>query len=229
MVIKHLGHSCFRIRGAKGTIITDPFDEKVVGFKLPRTTSDIVTISHQHEDHNCADKIGGKEKPGGGRHASLRGKPFMIDGPGEYEVKGIRIHGISSFHDNQKGAQRGKNVMYLFHLDGISLLHCGDLGHTLTEEYIDIVEEVDILLIPVGGVYTINAQAAAQIAAKLEPRIVIPMHYNEKRLNQEVFAQLQKVDAFLSEIGQEEVKPIDKLVVSRSNLPEETKVVVLSH
>lgn len=213
MVVKHLGHSSFRIRGSSGTVITDPFGEEAVGFKFPRTTADIVTVSHQHGDHNSVEKVGGE--------------PFVIDGPGEYEVRGIRIHGIQSFHDREKGAQRGKNVMYFIHLDGVSLLHCGDLGHVLTEEYVDILEEVDILFIPVGGVYTIDAKTAAEITTKLDPRIVIPMHYNEKRLKQEVFAKLQKVDDFLSEVGQEEVKSRDKLVISKSKLPEETEVVVL--
>lgn len=213
MVITHLGHSSFRIRGGSGTVITDPFGQEAAGFKFPHTTADIVTVSHQHKDHNCVDEVGSE--------------PFVIDGPGEYEVKGIRIHGIPCFHDEHKGAQRGKNVMYFIHLDGMSLLHCGDLGHALAEEYVDILDEVDILFIPVGGVYTIDAKTAAKITTKLDPRLVIPMHYNEKRLKQEVFGKLQKVDDFLSEIGQEGIKGQDKLVVSKSKLPEETEVVVL--
>ena len=119
MVIKYLGHSSFRIRGAEGSVITDPFDEEMTGIDFPRTYSDIVTVSHQHKDHNQTDNVG-KD-------------PFIIDGPGEYEVKGIRIHGLSSFHDDKQGEERGKNVMYLFHIDDVSLLHCGDLGHKLTE------------------------------------------------------------------------------------------------
>lgn len=213
MVIKHLGHSSFRIRGSSGTVITDPFSEKSVGFRFPSTSSDIVTVSHQHEDHNCVN--------------SVEGQPFVIDGPGEYEVKGIRIHGISTFHDNQRGVQRGKNVMYFFHIDGVSLLHCGDLGHALTEEHVDIVEEVDILFVPVGGVYTIDAKTAAEIVSRLGPRVTVPMHYNEKRLNQEVFGKLLRIEDFLSEMGQEDVKSQEKLVISKSKLPEETEVVVL--
>jgi L-ascorbate metabolism protein UlaG (beta-lactamase superfamily) len=185
----------------------------MLGIKFPRTNADIVTVSHQHKDHNAIDNIGSGA--------------FLIDGPGEYEVKGVRIQGISTYHDNQQGKERGKNVLYLLHIDEIFILHCGDLGHKLFDEHIDLLEEVDILLVPVGGVYTIDSKTAVEVVAQIGPRIVIPMHYNEPRLNQETFGKLSGVEAFLKEMGKEGVNGQDKLTILKNQLPDEMEIVVL--
>lgn len=213
MVIKKLGHSSFRIRGAGASVVCDPFDGKMVGLKFPRTTADIVTVSHQHADHNATAAVGGD--------------PFVVDGPGEYEVKGVRIHGIATYHDDKQGEERGGNVIYLLHVDDVAVMHCGDLGHKLLDEHLELLEEVDILFIPVGGVYTIDAKTAAQVVSQIEPKIVIPMHYNCQGLNQETFGQLSDVEVFLKEMGNGEVRHQEKLVVSKQQIPEETEVIVL--
>ena len=141
MDITYLGHSAFKIKGKHIVIITDPYSEKMVGLKFPRhLTGDIVTVSHDHDDHNFI--------------ANVEGKPFVVNGPGEYEIKDTAIMGLSTFHDGQKGSTRGKNTMYRIELDGLVILHGGDLGHTLSDHDLDELGNVDILLVPVGGTYT---------------------------------------------------------------------------
>lgn len=213
MEITSLGHSCFKLRSRSATLITDPFNPKMLGVKLPSLSADIVTISHQHEDHNNLEAIG--------EH------PVLIAGPGEYEVKGVRILGIASYHDQENGKQKGKNIVYRILMDGISLVHCGDLGHKLDDRQIELLEGVDILMIPVGGVFTVSPQIAAEIASKLEPKIIIPMHYNDPKISQEHFGSLSYVEVFLKEMGKENVTSQAKLVVTKDKLPVETTVIVL--
>lgn len=213
MEITSLGHSCFKLRSRSATLITDPFNPKMLGVKLPSLSADIVTISHQHEDHNNLEAI--------------EGHPVLIAGPGEYEVKGVRILGISSYHDQESGKQRGKNIVYRILMDGISLVHCGDLGHKLDDRQIELLEGVDILMIPVGGVFTVSPQIAAEIASKLEPEIIIPMHYNNPKISQEHFGSLSCVGVFLKEMGKESVASQTKLVITKDKLPAETTVIVL--
>lgn len=214
MVIRYLGHSAFRLKGSTASVITDPFDSRAVGMQFPRTSAEIVTVSHAHSDHNQVSSVGGD--------------PFVIIGPGEYEVKGVRIHGITTFHDQEQGAKRGENIIYLFTIDSINLLHCGDLGHKLSEEQLEHLGNVDILLIPVGGVFTVDPAEAAAITAQIEPKIVIPMHYHTQKLNQASFGQLAGMEKFLAELGKEDVVRTDKLVIAESSLPEEMEVVVFS-
>lgn len=208
MEIFPLGHAAFKLRGKSATVVTDPFDEKKVGIKFPKSLeADIVTVSHNHDDHNAVSAVGGS--------------PFVITGPGEYEVKGVSVIGVSSFHDDQSGAQRGKNTMYRIEIDHVKIGHLGDVGHVLTSAQVDALDGIDVLLIPVGGVYTIDAQKAAQIVADIEPRIVIPMHYQSSN------AELAPVSAFLAAMNKGEVAPVSKLVVSRDKLPAEMQIVVL--
>lgn len=209
MDITWLGHASFRIKGRAATIITDPYSAQI-GFKLPKVEADIVTVSHDHYDHNATSEIGGD--------------PFVASGPGEYEVKGVNIVGVSSFHDNKKGSERGRNVLFNLKVDDVNIAHMGDLGQDeLASEQIDNVGNVDILLIPVGGVYTIGAAEAAKIVASLEPSVIVPMHYFDKdsKLN------LEPCDKFLKEMGKENVEPTNKLTISKERLPAEPQVVVL--
>lgn len=210
MEIFPLGHASFKLRGKLATVVTDPYDEKVVGIKFPKhTEADILTISHNHADHNAKISVGGN--------------PFVVEGAGEYEIKGISIIGVSSFHDETNGADRGKNTMYRIEIDGIRVLHLGDLGHVLSSAQVDVVDGIDVLFIPVGGVYTIDAEKAAQVISDLEPRIVIPMHYGTDTYNK----NLAPVSVFLKHMGKESVVPVPKLTVSRDKLPAEMQVVVL--
>ena len=135
--------------------------------------------------------------------------------------------GVEAFHDGKNGAERGKNTIYKIEMEGISLVHLGDLGHKLTEGQTEILSGVDVLFIPVGGIYTIDAQTAAEVATQLEPSIIIPMHYQRAGLNPQAFAELAPVSNFLKEMGKEGIVPQPKLKVTKDTLPQETQVVVL--
>lgn len=213
MDITYFGHSSFRLRGKTATLVTDPYDSDMVGLKFPKhTEADIVTISHDHEDHNKADMI--------------EGSPFIIKGPGEYEVKGVGIVGVSVFHDEEKGAKRGRSTMYRIEMDGINIVHLGDLGHMLNSQEVDALDGVHVLMVPVGGFFTINAAKAVEVINEIEPSIAIPMHYGRSELNQKQFGELAGLDQFFKEIGKEPVAPVPKLVLSKDKLPAEMSVVV---
>lgn len=211
MEIVWLGQACFKIKGKNLAVVIDPFDPDFIGLKLPKDlAAQIVLSTHEHRDHNNVGVIGGN--------------PLIIKGPGEYEKLGVNITGVAAFHDTQKGAERGPNTIYHLLMDEVNLVHLGDLGHLLTEEEIATIETADILMVPVGGGPTIDAEKATKVLAQLEPRIVIPMHYKVSGLKFE----LADVDLFLKEMGAEDVTPIPKLSITRDKLPEETTVVVLS-
>ena len=213
MIITWLGHSCFKIQDKAGpdgvVVITDPFD-KSVGLKAPKCEADIVTVSHDHYDHNNVRVI--------------RGNPFVIKSAGEYEVKNVFIEGVESYHDDQQGAERGKNIIYRIDIDDMSVIHLGDLGHTLDAKQLDKLEGADILLVPVGGIYTIGASKAVEVVSQIEPRIVIPMHYKIPGLK----ISLEGVDKFIKELG---VNPTyeEKLKISKKDLPaEDMELVILA-
>ncbi|MBD3247904.1 hypothetical protein GF382_01280 [Candidatus Falkowbacteria bacterium] len=205
MIITWIGQSCFKIQDKVGpegkTLVTDPFD-KSIGLKAPNFESDVATVSHDHYDHNNV--------------SSLRGEPFVIDSPGEYDVKGIMVQGIASFHDDKNGEERGENTIFRIEMDDLTIAHLGDLGHELTDEQLEELEGVDILLIPVGGVFTIDSKKAVKVVSQIEPRIVVPMHYKIKGLNENI----DPVDKFIKELG---VNPTneEKLKINKKDLPQE--------
>lgn len=213
MEIKYFGHSSFFLKGKTATVVTDPFDPQMVGLKFPKVEASIVTVSHQHQDHNRSDLISGN--------------PLVVDIPGEYEKQEVRITGFSVYHDKKQGEERGSNTLFKIEMDNISLLHCGDLGHILNDELIEEISGVDVLLIPVGGFYTIDADEAVAMVRKIEPSIVIPMHYNTSKLNQQGFGKLAPVANFLTKIGAGEIEPVKKLVVKKEELGEGMKVCLL--
>jgi len=149
----------------------------------------------------------------------------VVDGPGEYEISGVLIIGIATFHDGERGGKRGKNTVYLMEIDEISVCHLGDLGHVLTSEQVEEIDNVDVLLLPVGGVSTINAPMAAEVVRQLEPKAVIPMHYNTPALNW----GLEPVERFLKEIGAKQVNSQPKLSLTKSNLPTTMQVFLLDY
>lgn len=204
-----MGHSCFRIKGNQAVIITDPFPPDL-GYSLGKQTASIVTVSHQHPSHSYIDEI--------------NGEPRIIRGPGEYEISGVLIIGITTFHDSIRGQTRGKNTVYLMEVDGISICHLGDLGHVLSSDQVEELGDIDVLLLPVGGISTINAAMAAEVIRQVEPKVVIPMHYKTPSLKRE----LDPVDDFLREMGVGQIEPRNKLSVSRTNLPPSTQVFLLS-
>ncbi len=216
MDISYFGHSCFKIKGAEGTVVIDPYTE-MVGFSMPTVSADMVIVSHDHADHNNIAAVGGTAR---------RAKPFTITEPGEYEVGGISVFGVSAFHDANQGAERGKITMYSILMDGIKVCHLGDLGHELTPEQLEDLGEVDVLLCPVGGNFTIDPEMAVKVIQSLEPRLVIPMHYRTELHSREVFGDVKPLADFLNEYGSNPA-PIEKLSIDRSKLPEETELVVL--
>ena len=210
MDINWLGHSCFRLRGKQATLITDPLPPDL-GYTVGKLTADIITISHQHPSHSY--------------HKSIGGDPKVITGPGEYEIKGVLIIGIATFHDAEEGKIKGKNTAYLIEIDGITVCHLGDLGHVLTAEQVEEVDDVDVLLLPVGGKSTINAAVAAEVIRQIEPKVIIPMHYKTPVLKRE----LESVDSFLKEMGIEKPPSQPKLSLNPSSLPSGTQVFLLDY
>jgi len=210
MNINWLGHSCFKIAGRQTTVVTDPYSPSL-GYLSGKTTANIVTVSHQHEGHSYVEGVGGE--------------PKLVAGPGEYEINGVLIIGIATFHDALGGSQLGKNTVYVMEVDGVSVCHLGDLGHVLTTGQVEELGGVDVLLLPVGGVSTINASMAAEVVRQLEPKVVIPMHYQTMALNW----NLEPVDKFLKEIGIKEVSSQTKLSFTKPSLPENTQVFLMDY
>ncbi|MBI2021650.1 MBL fold metallo-hydrolase [Candidatus Daviesbacteria bacterium] len=211
MDIYWYGQAFFRIKGKQANILIDPFDSDFTGLKLPKDlTADIALKTHDHQDHSNLKAV--------------VGNPIKIQGPGEYEIKGVSISGVSVFHDNSQGSERGENTIYNLEVDGLNIVHLGDLGHILTEQQIQQIGLCGILLVPVGGTYTINSQAAAEVVAQLEPRIIIPMHYGGIP---GLKFPLDSVDLFLKEMGVEKSQPLPKLSISKDKLPEEPQVILL--
>jgi L-ascorbate metabolism protein UlaG (beta-lactamase superfamily) len=211
MQITWLGHSCFKIQEKIGsetvTVITDPYS-KDYGLKVPKMEADILTISHNHADHNNAEAV--------------KGNPYIIRSAGEYDVKGAVIDGVYSYHDDQEGKERGKNIIFRIEMETLSVVHLGDLGQDLDDKQLEKVSGCDILLIPIGGTYTINAKKAVEVLSQIEPRIVIPMHYKIKDLNMDI----DGVEKFIKELG---IKPRyeEKLKISKKDLPQEDMDLVI--
>ncbi|MFH1031355.1 MAG: MBL fold metallo-hydrolase [Chloroflexota bacterium] len=210
MDITWLGHSCFKIKGNRTTIITDPYSPDL-GRSLDNPEARIVTVSHQHPGHSYV--------------TGVAGEPKLVTGPGEYEISDVFIIGLGTFHDGEQGKQKGKNSVYLLEVDGVSICHLGDLGHVLATNQVEEIGNVDILMIPVGGVSTLNASTAAEVVRQLEPKIVLPMHYKTKDFGR----QLEPVERFLKEMGVKEVIPQPKLSVNKANLPASLQVILLSY
>jgi L-ascorbate metabolism protein UlaG (beta-lactamase superfamily) len=213
MEITYIGHSCFKIKGKQMTLVVDPYNPKI-GYKLPKLECDLLLSTHSHADHNYIEGVSGYK--------------LLIDSAGEYESGGVFVYGIPSFHDKKEGADRGDNIIFLIDIDGFTILHLGDLGHELSKDMLEKIANVDVLLIPVGGKYTIDAETASEVISELEPGYVIPMHYKTPDLKDP--ADLDSIDKFLHEMGVENnVKREDKLKLSsKSDIPDETQVVILN-
>ncbi len=208
MEITWLGYSCFRLKGSTTTVITDPYPPDL-GYSLGKQTARIVTVSHQHPGHSYVQGIAEA--------------PRVIASPGEYEIGNTLVIGMPTFHDAESGHQRGKNTVFVIEMDDLTICHLGDLGHALTSQQVEEAGNVDLLLVPVGGVSALNGSAAAQVVRQLEPKVVVPMHYRTPALKKE----LEPVDRFLKEMGVKDATPRPKLSLTRSSLPESTQVLVL--
>lgn len=218
MQISWKGQACFQLgisikKDEQLKLVIDPYGEST-GLSLPSLEANVVLVTHEHEDHN--------NKKG------VKGDPFIISFPGEYEIKGVFVQGIASFHDDKQGKERGLNTIYTIEGEGIRVCHLGDFGQKeLTSEQLENIGDVDILLIPVGGVYTINGKEAQKIISQLEPKIVIPMHYLLAKLKY----KLNPVEDFLRTMGAKKTEAQEKLTIKEKDLAqerEETEIVVLS-
>lgn len=212
MEIKYLGHSSFLLKTKDAKVVTDPFDPKFTGLKFYKQEADVVSVSHDHKDHSYLDQIDGE--------------PLVLTWPGQFEKKGVRVWGYRTYHDKAEGKERGENIMYKFEAEGVSILHCGDLGALPTDVQLDDVGDVHILMVPVGGHYTIDAQEAVTLIKKIEPTIVIPMHFGRPEL---AFKELSPLSDFLQKMGIERQEPEEKLVIKKEDFAVEQamRVVVL--
>jgi len=202
--ITWLGRSCFQLKGKEAIVLTDPFE----GLREGSLEADIVTLSHEHPGHSCV--------------GAVRGEPKLLRGPGEYEVKGVFIYGLQTFHDGVRGRARGKNTVFLIELDGIKVCHLGDLGHVLSAEQVGEISDTDVLLVPVGGGTTIGAAEAAELVNLIDPKLVIPMHFHPEEEKSNL-----SLKAFLQEMGLKTLTPVPKLAITKTSLPTETQVILL--
>ncbi|MEA2065112.1 MAG: MBL fold metallo-hydrolase [Patescibacteria group bacterium] len=208
------GHSCFSIKtksllNENINIVIDPFDGKKTGINLPKLKADIVLSSHNHYDHNNVKAI--------------QGNPFIVKTLGEFEIKNVFIQGIPSFHDKKNGAERGNNIIFYLESEKIHIAHLGDLGHILDEKQMSKLSKIDILMVPVGGKYTINYSEAIEVINQIEPKIIIPMHYKIPGLK----VDIDTVDKFAKEMGVDPNKKTDKLKIAQKNLPTDRSEIII--
>lgn len=213
MKIQWLGHSCFRLEeSTDSSVVTDPY-RSYVGFDLPKVQADVVTVSHDHDDHNFVEGVGGN--------------PVVLSETGSYEIKGLHISAFGTYHDEEEGKKRGGNLIFKFRIDGVDVCHMGDIGQECTPDLAEAIGPVNVLLIPVGGTYTIDCEQAKEYVDRLMPDIVIPMHYKTRGHEFDI----DKVDGFLRQFEDEVVEyaESDTIEISRGQLDGDyTRVVVLS-
>ncbi|MFZ5982379.1 MAG: MBL fold metallo-hydrolase [Patescibacteria group bacterium] len=216
MNIQYYGHSCFKLitkpagRGQDDvTVFFDPFD-KAVGLRPPQGSADVVLVSHNHHDHNNAE--------------ALKGEPRILDIPGEYSISGVNIVGIDSFHDENNGETHGKNTIFLLESEELKICHLGDLGCELTSKQLDQIDGVDILMIPIGGKYTLDAEKAVDIIKKIEPAIIIPIHY---KMPGSSITDIDDEKKFCNEIGNCPAQKVSKLNIKKKDLEGKSMEVVL--
>ncbi len=212
MEIKWYGQACFLITTSNNTkLLTDPFDK--LPYNLPDIPVDIVTVSHNHFDHN--------------HHKAVKGQFKLYTKSGHYTEKDIVIDGIDTFHDDANGAKRGSNIVFKYTIDQLEVCHLGDLGHMLSEEQVKKLGHIDILLIPVGGIYTIDAKKAVKVIKQLNPSIIIPMHYGTKAL-ENTNLELDRLDKFLKH-AKMKIKEVDTLNITKDNIDEYAGIVVVDY
>ncbi|MCD6358337.1 MAG: MBL fold metallo-hydrolase [Dehalococcoidia bacterium] len=210
MDITWFGLSCFLLRSGDTRLLTDPFNESLgyPSIKI-RQAINVVTMSNQTSVNSYSKAI-------------KKDNPNVVDAPGEYEIKGVFIEGIHTFHNDEQGNRLGTNTIYTIEMDGLMLCHLGILKHPLSSQQVQMLNHVEILMLPVGGVSTINAETAAQIVRQIEPRLVIPMHFQD-----DITPELEPVDHFLQEMGVKDITPQPKLTISKTKMPDEPQVVLL--
>jgi L-ascorbate metabolism protein UlaG (beta-lactamase superfamily) len=216
MKIKWYGHSAFMVTSDQGVkIITDPYESGAYGGQLSygkiKDQADIVLTSHDHADHNDTK--------------SLPGSPEIVKGSGSKTVKGISIKGISTYHDPSKGSERGANTIFTFTVDGIKICHLGDLGHILSEKELAEIGSVDILFIPVGGYFTIDAKEATRAAEQIKPKVLIPMHFKTEKCG----FPITPVEDFLKGKSNAKRPKASEVAFEKKTLPQQMEILVLEH
>lgn len=214
MDITWYGLSCFRLREGGSVVLCDPYDRSV-GLTLPKVRADIVTVSHDRPGHNAIDRV--------------QGDPKVLRGPGEYEVKNIFVTGATTYHRKATRAASERNVIFFFDFGDLTVGHLGDIGELPTQAEIEELNigDVDVLLVPVGGGETLDPTRAVEVIGLFEPKVVIPMHYRQGGLSDDLAGGLEPVDKFLKEFGAAAPDAQEMYKASRSSLPEETQVVLL--
>lgn len=213
MLIRWHGHSCFEIGDENEiTIITDPHDGKSIGIKQPVVVGDIVLMSHDHFDHNCERIVQGLDKK-------------LVTKAGNHMIKGIPITGIASFHDEEEGRRRGENIIFSFELEGLRFCHLGDLGESLDESQLSKIGDVDVLFIPIGGTFTLDAKGAWKVIKTIKPRVVVPMHFRVGGLS----LSIAPVEEFLDMAKPDQVVKVgNEIELTKDDLPEEQEVWMFS-
>lgn len=210
MELTYIGHSCFNIKGKKVSVVIDPYNPEMLGHKMPKQNCKILLNSHSHEDHSFNQQVNHE---------------VLIDKPGEYEIDDVYIIGIQSFHDDKEGAERGQNIVFSIDIDGINIVHLGDLGHELNEKALSKLGSVDVLLVPVGGHFTVDSFTASKIISAIEPKLVIPMHY---KTEDSKIKELDELSVFLHEMGEKNPEKLDSLKLNSQPANEDTKIIVLN-
>jgi L-ascorbate metabolism protein UlaG (beta-lactamase superfamily) len=210
MKIKYLAHASFLITSDSGVrIITDPYENRGMKYGAIRETADIVSVSHEHGDHNNS--------------GAVQGNPKVMRTGGE--VKGIKIKAVGTAHDDKGGSQRGKNTVFCFDVDGVNVCHAGDLGHELSDEQVKALGKVDVLLVPVGGFFTIDAKTAGKVVEQLKPSVIIPMHF----LTDKMDFPISGVDDFLKDKSNVTRSEASELEIKAGQLPARPQIIVLKH
>ncbi len=203
------GHACFEINDGC-TVVTDPHDGKSIGLASPVVEADLVLLSHDHYDHNCARIV--------------KGDPAVVDSAVEETINGVKIRTFKTFHDEARGEKRGDNRIFCFELDGVTFCHLGDLGHLLSDEVVSSIGQVDVLFVPVGSVFTIDGAAGWKTVSMIKPKITIPMHYWLRGL----LLSLRPLEDFLSHVTEPVTRVGNEVVFEKEDLPESTKVWVFN-
>lgn len=220
-VITRWGHAFFSIHSDGGAhLATDPYDQQV-GYAMPALPpAEAVSVSHEHSDHNNLTAVPGKPEV-------IRGLTAQGHASVDRRVGDFRLRAVATFHDEQRGAQRGRNAVFLIEVDGLSIVHCGDLGHVLAADQCRQIGKVDVLLVPVGGHYTIDAAAATKVVQQLAPRITIPMHYKTPATRRD--SPIAEATAFLAGKNVRRCEAENRLSVSAGDLPAAPETVVLGY
>jgi len=204
------GHSCFEVSD-KVTVVIDPHDGKSLGIKTPSVRADVLLISHDHFDHNCSRIV--------------KGDFVTMREPGKKELKGVKVQGLPAYHDDAEGTKRGKVTLFRFEIGGIRFCHCGDLGQDLSDQQVQALGKVDVLFVPVGGVFTLDGAGAQRLVDRLQPKVVVPMHFRIGGLS----LSIQTVDGFLAGIPENKVRRVgNEVELEKEDLPEDTEYWVFS-